>query len=160
MCWLILHVNLTGLRDAQIAGKTLFLGVSMTVLPGASLVAQRLKHLPAMRETWVQSLVQEDPLEKEMAIHSSIFAWRISWMEEPGRLQSTGLQRVRHDWATLLHFSKEDCLGIIQLLRAKMEQNRVSVLSLPLDIDASGSWTFRLKVGLLSLAPLVLKPSV
>ena len=97
MCWLILHVNLTGLRDAQIAGKTLFLGVSMTVLPGASLVAQRLKHLPAMWETWVQSLVQEDPLEKEMATHSSIFAWRISWMEEPGRLQSTGLQRVRHD---------------------------------------------------------------
>ena len=63
----------------------------------ASLVAQRLKHLPAIRETWVQSLGQEDPLEKEMATHSSILAWRIPWTEEPGRLQSTGLQRVGHD---------------------------------------------------------------
>jgi len=62
----------------------------------ASLVAQRLKHLPPMRETWVRSLGQEDPLEKEMATHSSIPAWRIPWTEEPGRLQSTGLQRVGH----------------------------------------------------------------
>ena len=58
------------------------------------LVAQRLKHLPATWETQVQSLGQEDPLEKETATHSSILAWRIPWMEEPGRLQSTGLQRV------------------------------------------------------------------
>ena len=64
---------------------------------GASLVAQRLKHLPAMQETWVRSLGREDPLEKEMATHSSILAWRIPWTEEPGGLQSTGLQRVRHD---------------------------------------------------------------
>ena len=64
---------------------------------GASLVAQRLKRLPAMRETWVQSLAWEDPLEKEMATHSSILAWRIPWTEEPGGLQSTGLQRVGHD---------------------------------------------------------------
>ena len=56
----------------------------------AFLVAQRLKHLPAMRETQVQSLVQEDPLEKEMATHSSILAWRIPWTEEPGRLQFMG----------------------------------------------------------------------
>ena len=63
----------------------------------ASLVAQRLKCLPPMRETWVQSLGQEDPLEKEMATHSSVLAWRIPWMEEPGRLQSTGSQRVGHD---------------------------------------------------------------
>ena len=63
----------------------------------ASLVAQRLKHLPAMQETWVQSLGQEDPLEKEMATHSSILAWRIPWTEEPGGLQSMGSQRVRHD---------------------------------------------------------------
>ena len=66
------------------------------------LVAQRLKRLPARWETWVQSLGQEDPLEKEIATHSSILAWRIPWMEEPGRLQSTGSQRVRHDWATSL----------------------------------------------------------
>ena len=63
----------------------------------ASLVAQRLKRLPAMWETWVQSLGREDPLEKEMATHSSILAWRIPWMEEPGKLQSTGSQRVGHD---------------------------------------------------------------
>ena len=64
---------------------------------GASQVAQRLKHLPAMRETWVRSLGQEDPLEKEMATHSSILAWRIPWTEEHGGLQSTGSQRVGHD---------------------------------------------------------------
>ena len=57
---------------------------------GASLVAQRLKRLPAMWETWVQSLGQEDPLEKEMAIYSSILAWRIPWTEESGGLQSMG----------------------------------------------------------------------
>ena len=63
----------------------------------ASLVAQRLKHLPPMRETQVQSLGRDDPLEKEMATHSSTLAWRIPWTEEPGRLQSMGLQRVGHD---------------------------------------------------------------
>ena len=62
-----------------------------------SLVAQRLKRLPAMWETWVLSLGWEDPLEKEMATYTSILAWRIPWTEKPGRLQSTGLQRVRHD---------------------------------------------------------------
>ena len=60
-------------------------------------MAQRLKHLPSMQETWVRSLGQKDFLEKEMATHSSILAWRIPWMEEPGRLQSTGSQRVGHD---------------------------------------------------------------
>ena len=64
-------------------------------------MAQRLKHLPAMRETWVRSLGWEDPLEKEMATHSSILAWRIPWREESGRLQSMGSQRVGHE---LLHF--------------------------------------------------------
>ena len=56
-----------------------------------------VKHLPAMWETWVQSLGLEDTLEKEMATHSSTFAWKIPWMEEPGRLQSMGLQRVVHN---------------------------------------------------------------
>ena len=64
---------------------------------GASLVAQRIKRLPAMQETWVQSLGWEDPLEKEMATHSSILAWRIPWIEETGGLQSAGLQRVGHN---------------------------------------------------------------
>ena len=63
----------------------------------ASLVAQRLKRLPAVPETWVRSLGQDDPLEKEMATHSSILAWRIPWTEEPGGLHSTGSQRVGHD---------------------------------------------------------------
>ena len=60
-------------------------------------MAQRLKRLPPMRETWVRSLGWEDPLEKEMATHSSILACRIPWTEEPGRLQSMGSQRVGHD---------------------------------------------------------------
>ena len=63
----------------------------------SSLVAQRLKGLPAMLETQIQSLGREDPLEKEMVTHFSILAWRIPWMELPGRLQYTGSQRVRHD---------------------------------------------------------------
>ena len=63
----------------------------------ASLVAQGLKRLPAMQETWVPSLGREDLLEKEMATHSSILAWRIPWTEEPGGLQSTGSQRVGHE---------------------------------------------------------------
>ena len=62
-----------------------------------SLVAQTVKLLSTMRETWVRSLGGEDPLEKEMAIHSSTIAWKIPWTEEPGRLQSMGLQRVGHD---------------------------------------------------------------
>ena len=64
---------------------------------GHSLVTQRLKHLPGMWETWVQSLGWEDPLEKEIANHSRTLAWRIPWREEPGRLQSMGSQRVGHD---------------------------------------------------------------
>ena len=63
----------------------------------ASLVAQRLKCLAPMRETLVRSLGREDPLEKEMATHSSTLAWKILWTEEPGRLQSMGSQRVGHD---------------------------------------------------------------
>ena len=66
-------------------------------VPGLPLVAQTVKYLPVMRETWVQSLHQEDSLEKEMATHSSILAWKIPWAEEPGELQSMGCQRVGHD---------------------------------------------------------------
>ena len=60
-------------------------------------IAQMVKNLPAMQETWVRSLGQEDSLEKEMAIHSSILIWRIPWIEECGGLQSLGSQRVGHD---------------------------------------------------------------
>ena len=67
------------------------------LLNRTSLVAQRLKRLPTMRETWVRSLGWEDPLEKEMATHPSPLAWKIPWMEEPGRLQSMGSQRAGHE---------------------------------------------------------------
>ena len=64
---------------------------------GAPLVAQTVENSPAMQETQIRSLGWEDPLEKGMAIHSSIPAWSVPWTEEPGGLQSMGLQRVRHD---------------------------------------------------------------
>ena len=67
------------------------------VTKGASLVAQMVKKLPAMQETQFRFLSLEDPLEKEMATHSSILAWKIPWTEEPGGLQSMGLQRVRYN---------------------------------------------------------------
>ena len=65
-----------------------------------SLVAQKVKNLPSMQEAWVWSLGQEDPLEKGMATHSSICAWRIPWTAEPGRLQFMGSQRVGRNWGT------------------------------------------------------------
>ena len=65
-----------------------------------SLVAQMIQNSPTMRETWIQSLGWEDPLEEGMATHSSIRARDFPWTKEPGRLQSTESQRVRHDWAT------------------------------------------------------------
>ena len=71
------------------------------------LVAQLVKNPPAMQEMWIRFFGQKDPLEKGMATHSRILAWRIAWAEEPGGLQSMGSQRVRHDWATntsSLHF--------------------------------------------------------
>ena len=87
--------------------------------PLVSLVAQRLKCLPAMQETWVQSLGQEDPLEKEMATHSSILAWRIPWTEEPGRLQSTGSQsqtrteQLTHTHTHYICLSRSDLLHLV-----------------------------------------------
>ena len=68
---------------------------------GASLVAQQVKNLPAMQETWVQSLDWENPLEEGTATHSSILAWRIPWTEEPGRLQSVGFSSQEY-WSALL----------------------------------------------------------
>ena len=92
------------------------------------MLAQTEKHPSTMQETWVQSLVWEDPLEKEMEIHSSTIAWKIPWTEEPGRLQSMGSQRIGHDRATSLsneenktvlckaHFSEEDVTVIFDQL--------------------------------------------
>jgi len=69
----------------------------LPIFSWASLVVQMVNNLPAMQETWVQSLGWEDPLEKEMATHSRTLAWEIPWTEEPGGLQSMGLQRVGHN---------------------------------------------------------------
>ena len=77
------------------------------------LVAQMVKYLPTMWETWVRSLGWEDPLEKEMAPHSSTLAWRIPWMKEPRGLQSMGSQRVWHDWATSLSLVNYEYYSIV-----------------------------------------------
>ena len=77
-----------------------------------SLVAQTVKRLPTMWETWVQSPDGEDLLEEEMATHSSTLAWKIPWTEEPGRLQAMGSQRVGHDTATSMSMSMSDGAGI------------------------------------------------
>ena len=81
-------------------GRQLLLGQLLLMIINycwTSLVAQTVKRLSTMQEAWVRSLGQEDPLGKEMAIHSSTIAWKIPWTEEPGRLQSLGSQRVGHD---------------------------------------------------------------
>ena len=81
-----------GCKESDTTEHTFFLSVRW-----ASFVAQLVKNLLAMQKTWVQSLGWEDPLEKEMAIHSSTIAWKIPWTEEPSRLQFMGSQRVGHD---------------------------------------------------------------
>ena len=75
----------------------IYIFIYLTVLSLEASLGAQVVRLPAMRKTRVQSLGWEDPLEKEMAPHSSILAWKIPWTEEPGGLQSTGLQRVRHE---------------------------------------------------------------
>ena len=86
-----------GEKNSSILELHFFFPKVTLTLPGKSLVAQTVKRLPIMRETWVQSLGREDLLEKEMATHSSTLAWKIPWREDPGGLQSMGSQRVRHD---------------------------------------------------------------
>ena len=101
--WDIVAYNVVLVSAVQRGEATMFIRISPPFWASlTSLAAQTVKRLPTMRETQFQSLGGEDPLEKEMAPHSSILAWRIPWTEEPGRLQSMGLQRVRHDWATSL----------------------------------------------------------
>ena len=78
----------------------------------SSLVAQTVQNLPAVQETWVRSLGGEDPLEEEIATHSCIPAWKIAWTEEPGGLQSTGSQRLRHKWATNAFFPHVESWGV------------------------------------------------
>ena len=96
--WLV--CNYLALTCMQLPGSVTL----MSTILETSLLAPRLKGLPAIRETRVQSLGREDPLEKEMATHSSTLAWKISWTEEPCRLQSMGSQRLGYDWVTSLTF--------------------------------------------------------
>ena len=91
-----------------------------------SLVAQRVKCLPTTRDTQVQSLGWEDLLEKETATHSSILAWKIPWLEEPGRLQSKGSQRVRHDWVTSINGRKQRRTNE-PLMKVKEETEKVGL---------------------------------
>ena len=86
----------------------------------SSRMAQMVKCLSAMQKTQVQSLGWEDPLEKEMAAHSSILTWKIPWISEPGRLPSMGLQRVGHDWATSLSLSLEGFIGLHRTIQLQI----------------------------------------
>ena len=85
------------------------------ILEWTFLVAWMVKNMPAVQEIRVQSLGQEGPLEKGRATHSSIIAWRLSWTEEPGELQSMESQRIGHDWVTWLHFISLHFTSISQL---------------------------------------------
>ena len=96
-----------------------------------SLVAQTVKNLPAVRETRDQSLGWEDPLEKGMATHSSILAWTILWTEEPGKLQSMSLQRVRHDWSDLAHTAR-GCFNVLRQFLPYGKVNQLYIRTCPL----------------------------
>ena len=98
-----IHLTSTWIEDLSMSEEKMRQNVGQCWI--WSLMAQTVKCLPAMWETWVRSLGREDPLEKEMATHSSTLAWKIPWMEEHGRLQSMGSQRVGHDWVTSLTHS-------------------------------------------------------
>ena len=107
-----------------------------------SLVAQTVKHLSAMRETWVGSLGWEDPLEKEMATHSNTLAWKIQWMEEPGGLQSMGSQRVRQDWATSLSLLSEASISLLTRPHKDISRKQLQFTHL-------GSWWWTGRPGVL-----------
>ena len=93
--------RVTGIELSSIFSQLNIWSLSSSFLaPWASLVGQRVTNLPAVQETGVWPLGWEDPLEEGIATYSSILVWRIPWTEEPGGLQSTGLQRVRHNWVT------------------------------------------------------------
>ena len=105
-------------------------------------MAQRVKHLPAMLETRVQSLGQEDPLEKKMVTHSSTLAWKIPWTEKPVRLQSMGSQRVGHDWATsLFHFNPVTAQVSLFALAARELRTKTVACLLSRIIQNAVIWT-------------------
>ena len=111
-----------------------------------SLVAEVVKNPPAKQDTWVRSLGQENPLKKGMATHSSILAWKIPWTEEPGRLQSMGLQRVRQNWATKHTYPS---FGQAR----NLEVNFKSLLSLTLNVKTQYQLLFS-KIFLKNLYPM------
>ena len=100
--WPLEHMHFSTLSNTHPPSAFTTIQATITNITPASLVAQSGRNLPAVQETWVRSLAQEDPLEKEMAIHSSILAWKIPRTEEPGGLQSMESQRVRHYWVCKL----------------------------------------------------------
>ena len=112
----------------------------------ASLIAQSIKNLPAMKETWVRFLGQEDALEKKMATHSSILAWRIPWTEEPGRLQSMGSQELDtttpqpfvyiHIWKNTIRFLRM-CVSVDICLNVHLH---INVFSKVWKFTAQGIW--------------------
>ena len=104
-------------------------------------MAQRVKHLPAMLETRVQSPAWEDPLEKEMATHSSTLAWKIPWTEKPGKLQSMGSQKVGHNWANSLHFLSEQCKEIEENHRMGKTRKLFKKIGVT-------KWTFNAEMGM------------
>ena len=106
----VIHIPVFFIRFFSLPGYYALLKIEVELIYGASLMAQMVKNLPAMQETWVWSLGWEDPLEKEMTTHSSILSWRIPWTGEPGELQSIGLQRVGHNWSDLACMSVCICL--------------------------------------------------
>ena len=105
MCMCVYHVCVRARAEGKLVNQIKVRPNSLSLLainetyshPRVSLVAQTVKNLPAMKKNWVQFPGRGDPLENEMASHSNIHAWRIPWTEEPGKLSSMGLQRVRHD---------------------------------------------------------------
>ena len=115
---------------AKLSFRTLF-SLLLNKSQGDSLVAQMVKPLSAMRETWVWSLGWDDPLEKETAAHSSTLAWKIPWTEEPDKLQSMGMQRVRHDRETSLMTWEKFALGFDQYSRNGAIRGRI-----PLRLDS------------------------
>ena len=122
-----------------------------------SLVAQTVKNLPAVQETWIQSLGWEDPLEKRMATHSGILAWRIPWTEEPDRLLSMRSQRVGYDWATntFISLSQSFIGDYLQCKDEKSESQKVKCFDEVLNLNHfSCVWLFETPWIVVCQAPL------
>ena len=126
----------------------------------ASLVAQTVKCLSAMQETQVQSLSWEDPLEKEMAAHSSILAWKIPWSVEPGRLLSMGSQRVGHDWATSLtslHFTVPNkTVAYLYPFGVSNERDRIPGSSFSMHLQSLVTWVLKFTSEIISISVVLI----